>query len=99
MTLTGRLDAEAANRLRAQCASLREQGYERLALDLAAVSFVASSGVGTLLALTEEFKEFKGSLRLAALSEAVISVVSLLNLTQFLVIDRSLEESCAAVEV
>jgi len=50
------------------------------------VTFVASGGLGTLLALTEEFGEAGGCLYLAPVSDAVSSVVKLLNLDQFLAI-------------
>lgn len=66
-----------------------------LVLNLSAVPFISSSGVGGLLALVEEFEEAGVSVRFAALSTAVYSVVRLLNLDGFLVVD---EDEVAAVE-
>ena len=51
---------------------------------------------GRNLALTEEFKEDGGKLQLVALSYAVQSVVDLLNLAQFLHIEKNEAEAFAA---
>ncbi|MBN2170017.1 MAG: STAS domain-containing protein [Candidatus Krumholzibacteriota bacterium] len=99
LRLSGRLDAESALTLRQHCAELREQGQRRLILVLSGVTFVASSGVGTLLALTEEFRTAGGCLGLAEISPAVASVFKLLNLEQFLEIHDTLDEACAALGV
>lgn len=84
LRLAGRLEARAAQELLRRCREMRQSGRTRLLLNLSEVTFVASSGVGTLLALTEEFKESGGCVQIAAPSEAVTSVVDLLNLTEFL---------------
>jgi len=82
--VSGRLEARAAQELRRLCSELREEGRSRIVINLSGVSFVASSGVGTLLALTEESKEAGGLVQLVALSHSVAAVVDLLNLTEFL---------------
>lgn len=99
MRLTGRLDAPAATLLRQRCGELREQqGCRHLALDLSGISFVASSGVGALLALTEEFGKTGGNLYLAPISTAVASVIKLLNLEQFLAIYGGVDEALAVLK-
>jgi anti-anti-sigma factor len=92
----GRLDAVAAQELRKRCLEARQLGHKHVALDLSAVSFVASSGVGTLLALTEEFGK-DGALYLAPISLPVRSVIQLLNLEPYLAIYESLEEAIAVL--
>jgi anti-sigma B factor antagonist len=84
--VAGRLEARAAHELRRRCSELRQAGRTSIVINLSGVSFVASSGIGTLLALTEESKESGGSVQLVALSQAVAAVVDLLNLTEFLAI-------------
>jgi anti-sigma B factor antagonist len=96
LAVAGRLDAAAAGGLRRHCTALREAGHRHLALDLSGVSFVASSGVGALLALTEEFGA-EGGLYLAPPSPAVLSVIRLLNLQQFLAIYDSQEEALSII--
>lgn len=89
LRLQGRLEARSAQELLRRCRDMRSRGKARVVLNLSGVTFVASSGVGTLLALTEEFKDNGGAVQLAAPSEPVRSVVDLLNLTDFLSIFES----------
>jgi anti-anti-sigma factor len=93
----GRLDIRSASTLTARCAEVRTAG-RHLVLNLAGVSFIASSGIGALLALVEEYRQARLQVRLASVSAPVDSVVRLLNLEQFLHLDSSEEEATAAVE-
>jgi anti-sigma B factor antagonist len=88
--LSGRLDAKSAPELTRRCSEHRTQARSVI-LNLAGVTFIASSGVGALLSLEEEFRQAGAKIRFACLSPAVVSVVRLLNLEQFLAI-RSTEE-------
>ena len=97
LRVTGRLDARSAPVLTARCVEVRNQG-RHLVLTMAGVSFIASSGIGALLALVEEFRQSESRLRLAAISPAVESVVRLLNLDQFLTIDATEAEATTALE-
>lgn len=99
LRVSGRLDARGAQAMVARCTALRERGVRRVLLNLAAVPFVASSGVGSLLALTDQFHEAGGCLRLVEISDAVRSVVDLLNLGEFLRIDGTEEAGLAAAGV
>jgi stage II sporulation protein AA (anti-sigma F factor antagonist) len=91
LQLRGRLEASGAQELLQQATTLREQGEKALVLDLSEVEFLASSGLGTLLLLTEEFRDCGGQLILADLPPAVREVVDLLNLDQFLRIEATVE--------
>ena len=97
LRVTGRLDAKNAQTLFRKCREALEGGRTRVILNLAEVTFVASSGVGTLLALTEEFKDAGGDIHLVTPSTAVKSVIDLLNLTQFLTIGSSEAEVLQAI--
>jgi anti-sigma B factor antagonist len=99
LRLSGRLDAKSAQAMVARCSDLREGGVTRVVLNLADVSFVASSGIGSLLALTEQFQDAGGCLRLVQISAAVRSVVELLNLGEFLRIDDTEQAGLAAAGV
>jgi len=96
LRVTGRLDARTASQLIQKCNSAHADG-EPLVLNLAGVSFIASSGVGALLALTEHSRG-KSPLVFAAVSPAVDSVLTLLNLNRFLSIYPSEEEAVRALE-
>ena len=99
LRVSGRLDAKNAQTFVARCRELRDGGTRQLVVNLAGVGFVASSGVGVLLALTEEYQDAGGRVHLVALSEAVRSVLDLLNLTQFLRIAASEKEVTTALGV
>jgi anti-anti-sigma factor len=94
----GRLDAKNAETLRRGCQLAIDEGHVNLVLNLSNVVFVASSGIGSLLALTETCRDAGGSLWLAPLSNAVASVIDLLNLRQFLSIEASEGTALAAVD-
>ena len=97
LRVTGRLDAKSAPTLMERCGDVRTSG-NNLILNMATVSFVASSGIGALLALAEQFKESAGHVRIASPSAAVESVIKLLNLDQFLKIDTSEDQAFAALD-
>lgn len=99
LNLQGRLDASGAQLLRERCLALREEGSLTLVIDLTGVSFVASSGLGTFLLLTEEFANAGGKVIFAAPCESVQRVISLLNLDKFLEIERSVDAALTTVEV
>ena len=92
LRVAGRLDAKSAPRLTQRCAEIRADGRDVI-VNLSGVTFIASSGLGAILSLTEEFKQADRRLRIASPSQAVLSVVQLLNLDQFLSIDSSEEEA------
>lgn len=93
----GVLDARSAPVLTHRCAEVRSQ-ERHLVLELSGVTFIASSGVGALLALVEEFRNSPCRIRLAAVSPAILSVVKLLNLDAFLHLCPSEAQAVAQLE-
>ncbi len=88
--LRGRLDAAGAQQLHAAAlASLRDNNEPNLVVDLAEVGFVASTGLATFLLLHEEFVEAKGIIVFVNAIPAVMQVISLLNIDQFLRLESS----------
>jgi anti-sigma B factor antagonist len=83
LRVSGRLDSTTAPVLAQRCAEAAESGRSLL-LNLSAVTFIASSGVGALLATAERYRESGRALHLVALSPPVESVLRLLNLQDFL---------------
>jgi len=86
LRVTGQLNARSTPLLVRKTREVRDQ-EKHLILNLAQVNFIASSGIGGLLALVEEYRDAGLTVRLVELSEAVVSVIKLLNLDQFLTID------------
>jgi len=97
LRVSGQLDSKSAPVLLSRSGMIRN-GSQSLVVNLAAVSFIASSGVGALLALVEQFRESGGKVRFVALSSAVDSVIRLLNLDQFLTIDQTESDAVTALE-
>lgn len=87
LRVRGQLDARTAPVLLQKARETREGGHD-LVLNLEGVTLIASSGIGALLALAEECGQASCRVRIAAASPAVDSVVRLLNLDQFLILDR-----------
>jgi anti-anti-sigma factor len=97
LRVNGRLDARSASTLTTRCAEIRAAG-RHLVLNLAGVSFIASSGIGALLALVEDYRLARLQVRLAAISTPVESVLRLLNLEPFLHVDPSEEDATQALK-
>lgn len=93
----GTLDAHSAMLLVDHASRVRG-AKQHLVLNLAGVFLIASSGVGALLAMVEEFRHGPTSMRIAAPSPAVDSVIRLLNLYDFLPIDPDEEVAVATLE-
>lgn len=96
--LRGRLDTAGAKQLReAALVSLKDSGESNLVVDLAEVDFVASTGLAIFLLLTEEFVEAKGIIVFVNATPAVMQVISLLNIDQFLKLETSAEAAFALI--
>ena len=96
LRIQGNLDSKSTPVLLQHCHQVKEAG-RNLVLNLSEVPFIASSGIGGLLALREEFEEAGLGVRYAALSSAVDSVIKLLNLEAFLGIDTTEDEALASL--
>lgn len=100
LKLNGRLDATGAKELQALAmVSLKEEGKKNLVVDLAGVEFVASTGLGTFLLLTEEFNDAEGNIVFVNATAAVLQVVALLNIDQFLNMEESEVEAFKSMTV
>ena len=82
----GRLDSRTADDLRRRGSEVAAEG-RNLILNLNGVTFMGSSGLGALLALSEEFQEQAGEVRIVDPSEAARIVIELVSLDQVLGID------------
>jgi anti-sigma B factor antagonist len=96
LKLSGRLDVAGAKQLHAVAmASLKADQKKNLVVDLAGVEFVASTGLATFLLLTEEYAEVGGTIVFVSATQAVLQVINLLNINQFLQLERSVDEAFA----
>ena len=93
--LTGRLEADGAHALRSRVMEYKQRGVTRVVVHLSGLEFVASSGLGTFLLLTEEFLDVGGSIVYVAPSPDVLQVIELMNIDQFLSLVDTEEEAFA----
>ena len=95
--LSGVLDIRTAPLLLQRVATIQARG-QNLVLNLSEVTFIGSSGIGALLAIVEQFQEQAGKVRFASPSHAVLCVIKLLNLEEFLIVDATEGDSLAVLE-
>jgi len=82
--LDGRLNMVSAARLREAVTSTVAKGHTRIAVDLADVDFMDSSGLGALISGLKTARQAGGDLRIAAPSEQVKLVLQLTNMERVL---------------
>jgi anti-anti-sigma factor len=91
LKVAGKLDAKTAPRLGEELKALIASGRSRIVADLAAVTYIASAGVGTLKASLIDAKKNGGDLKLAALRAEVKDVFDVLGFTRLFAILPSAE--------
>lgn len=77
---TRRLDAAGARDFKQECEAAWSPGVTAVIIDLEAVDFIDSSGVGALLSLYKKLPPGQASVKLARLKPTVQSVIELLRL-------------------
>ena len=75
VVLQGRLDAAGAPEAEAYCRKLIQETTPRLLIDMAAVEYVSSAGLRSLLVLAKAVKAGGGALALCGLTPAVREVM------------------------
>ena len=80
----GRLNMASAPQLRAVVAECAAAGRSRIVVDLSAITFVDSSGLGALIGGLKTARQADGDLRIAAPTEQVATVLGLTNLDRVL---------------
>ncbi len=73
----GRLDAAGAPEIETRCKDLIQKGSKRLLLDMAAVEYISSAGLRSLLVLAKAVKAVGGTLILCSLTPAVREVMTI----------------------
>lgn len=86
--LTGSLDGRGGQQLMSACAPHKQAGLSMI-LNCERVNFISSSGIGVMLALSEDFRDRGLRLRIASPSAEVRMAIGLLNLDEFLSLDES----------
>jgi anti-sigma B factor antagonist len=89
--LSGRLDAAAAPQVLAHLKDAVADGKSRLAVDLSDVSFIDSTGLGTLVSGLKAARKAEGDLRLVAPSPQAKRLLRLTTLDRVFVTSDTLD--------
>jgi anti-anti-sigma factor len=90
---TGRLDVAGAPALKDAVSEAMKNGKPRLVIDLEGVSFVDSSGLGSVVAALKQVRSSQGDLRLAAPNQQVRVVLELTTLDRVFPYYATVEEA------
>ncbi|QOJ13500.1 MAG: STAS domain-containing protein [Planctomycetia bacterium] len=93
LSLEGEIAFSNAPALLEQAARVAGAGARHLIVDLSQVSYLDSSGVGTLVQIKRMVEQAGGGLALAALQPRVLGVFQITNLTQFFRIAPTVDEA------
>jgi anti-anti-sigma factor len=87
LRLEGRLDNEAADDLLAVVDDVLRRGHQAALLDMQAVGYVSSAGLGALVRAQKKFQAIHGSFGVAGTSPQAAEVLQLTGLAKLLVCD------------
>ncbi|WP_313949384.1 STAS domain-containing protein [Leptolyngbya sp. FACHB-261] len=90
--LAGLLDAFSEPVFRKTIGKYVDDGPKHIILDLSAIDFVDSSGLGVLVQMAKKAQNAKGSLQIIS-NPRVTQTVKLVRLEQFLALQPSVEEA------
>ncbi len=93
VAVAGEVDLHTSPRLRGVLTDMVESASGTLCIDLSEVSYMDSSGVGTLVYIKREVERRNVRLVLAGLQPRVRSVFEITHLTKFFEIVDSVEEA------
>lgn len=95
--LTGLLDAFSEPAFRKQIGKCIDEGPSNIILDLSAIEFVDSSGLGALVQLVKKAQNSEGSLQIVS-NARVTQTVKLVRLEKFLSLRNSIDEAVEHVQ-
>ncbi|NTW38865.1 MAG: STAS domain-containing protein [Cellulomonadaceae bacterium] len=91
--VTGEIDVYTAPVLREELASLVDSEHTNLVVDLSAVSFMDSTGLGVLVGALKKVRTLGGDLALVINEEKILKVFRITALTQVFSIHSTLDEA------
>jgi len=80
LRLEGRLDASSANDLKEKVNILAQEKRLSFVIDMAAIDFIDSSGLGSLVSSLRSVNKLGGDIKIASLKDAVRSIFELTRL-------------------
>lgn len=96
MTLSGRFDALMAKEYKNRVVGLIDERRLKIAIDMANVDFIDSSGMGALVGSLKGVSREQGEMKIAGLSPEVRTIFELTRLHRIFDIYDSLDAACAS---
>lgn len=93
------LDNNNAHEMVNLITSAQSRGFVHIILDMKALEFLSSAGVGSILGTVEMFREQGGDIHLCHLTANIRHVLEVLDLTDYLTIRADRREAIAACGV
>jgi anti-sigma B factor antagonist len=94
----GEIDVYTAPKLREKLIDLVSAGSYHLVVDMEAVEFLDSTGLGVLVGGLKRVRAHEGSLRLVCTQERILKIFRITGLTKVFPIHASVAEAVAATE-
>jgi anti-sigma B factor antagonist len=98
LSVGGDVDLHTAPQLRDRIRTLVDEGTRRLVVDMTAVEFLDSTGLGTLLGSRKQLVALDGRLALAGLSDHVLKVFEITSLDQVFDIHSTVDEALRGID-
>ena len=98
MTISGEIDLYNAAEVKEAIQKFVDEKKYKVIVNMGGVSYVDSSGIGSLISSFSNLKKFQGSLRICNVAGSVRKVFELTRLTSFFDIDDTEEDSLAALK-
>ena len=95
--VTGEIDVHTAKEFKEAVDALIGAGQKHVVLDMRQVTYMDSSGFGTLLSATKRVRPRGGSVNLAGCTSAINRIMHITRLDSIFGVFDSVEEACSAV--
>jgi len=95
VVVAGEIDLATVADFREAISDLVASGYVHLVIDLSAVTFIDSTGLGVMVGARKKVRDACGSLRLVCTDNRVLRLLAVTGLTQVLPVHASADEALA----
>ncbi len=96
LSLVGKIDIDSSPELKSKVLDLIEEGNKNILIDFSGVSFMNSSGLGTLINVVKEARSKEASLTIVSPTTFIKSLFKLTQLDKIFTIYDSMEEALSA---
>lgn len=87
------IGGEETDELKTKAKDLLEQGNRKLIIDLGAVTYINSSGIGALVSIHSMFQKSQGKIKLCSMSKGIENVFVITKLTSVFDVEEERNEA------